>query len=60
MSDDLKESNASYEGGTNGAVADTSKSDLRRGYSNAKAGEEEPRFGDESGGFAGRAKGWER
>lgn len=61
----MKESNESIKGGTGGSVADTSKSDLKRGYSTV----EEPQrdnnvsFEDESpsnDGFVGRPQGWER
>lgn len=58
----LPESSASYDGGTNGAMANTSKADLKRGFSLPKVAEPDS---DETntkpkGGFCGRPTGMER
>jgi hypothetical protein len=59
--DDIKDSKASYKGGTNGAGV--GQADLERGFSEAGSEfneTETPTFDQQQGGFLGRPKGWER
>jgi hypothetical protein len=61
-SPDLPQSSASYEGGTNGAVAGTNRQALKRGYATCEhpEGNEYATPREAQGGFVGRAHGWER
>ena len=62
--DDLKQSDASIVGGTNGSLNGLTKTDLERGYGDAGVDEyantESPTFEQQQGGFAKRPQGWER
>lgn len=62
--DDIKESKASYKGGTNGSVAGVGQSDLERGFTEAGVDEyanvETTTFEQQQGGFLKRPHGWER
>lgn len=63
-SDDLKQSDASLVGGTNGSLNGLTKSDLARGYGDAGVDEyanvETATFEQQQGGFLKRPHGWER
>lgn len=63
--EDIKESKASYKGGTNGSVTGVGQADLERGYTDAgvddyQTSEDHPTFEQQQGGFLKRPSGWER
>lgn len=62
MKEDLKQSNASYTGGTNGSLGEADMADLKRGYTKpgAAENEESTQYNTQKGGFCGRPHGWER
>jgi hypothetical protein len=68
QNDTLPESSASTDGATKGSLGGASIADVKRGYSDASAGDHMPDLqcccpmcvGEKQGGFLGRPQGFER